>query len=140
MREGQPNISIIRSHCEVELMLDMSARSLAKQSQGLVSPSNLVGLGRPGLLHSCRVFVARILPVLAPCSRLCCRATCCGGLAHAPRRVCVGVFAKFADAGARVRGIGVQCGQRWRATRARKLRWSNTPCLTTCRTSMRTRR
>ena len=28
-----PNISIIRSHCEVELMLDVSARSLAKQSQ-----------------------------------------------------------------------------------------------------------
>ena len=29
-----PNVSIIRSQCEVELMLDVSARSLAKQSQG----------------------------------------------------------------------------------------------------------
>jgi TAG lipase/steryl ester hydrolase/phospholipase A2/LPA acyltransferase len=29
-----PNISIIRSHCEVELMLDISARSLAKHYQG----------------------------------------------------------------------------------------------------------
>ena len=32
-----PNISVIRSHCEVELMLDRSARSLAKLYQGTVS-------------------------------------------------------------------------------------------------------
>jgi RecB family endonuclease NucS len=32
-----PNISVIRSHCEVELMLDRSARSLAKLYQGAVS-------------------------------------------------------------------------------------------------------
>ena len=41
-----PNISVIRSHCQVELMLDRSARSLAKLYQGAVTcvPSHACAL------------------------------------------------------------------------------------------------